>query len=373
MRKPIGTALCCALVFSGAKASASETSLLDRLVEERIIGSDSHRRSLPAPVPAPVPRQAAGQIGELTQQLNDALAQKHALENELAALRAAAESRPAHDASEAGSDAAGKEIIGLNKQVAELLAQNQVLAQQREEQERALADLRKASQQASEKLASQQAGKAKGESPGPARRVTIDSAAPKDVRISYALGAWYGDSAPQETQKLLSIGRKLDLPAFAQGFNDRVANSMQLPQDKISAELASVGQQLDAAMLSKNEKLSKALLAEAEKEKGAVKMPDGTVYRILKKGKPPMVTAQSEILFELEEKLGSGEVLSTREEATSKVTDLPPAFQAAVTQLGLGGSAKIHVPAKLIDDGSGSSGIPPGAISIMTIKIVGIK
>ncbi|MCY1532549.1 hypothetical protein D9M68_678310 [compost metagenome] len=97
------------------------------------------------------------------------------------------------------------------------------------------------------------------------------------------------------------------------------------------------------------------------------------MYRILKKGKPPMATAQSEILFQLEEKLGSGEVLSSGEEATSKVTDLPPAFQAAVTQLGLGGSAKFHVPAKLIYGDSGSSDIPPGAISIMTIKIVGIK
>ncbi|SSW64076.1 putative FKBP-type peptidyl-prolyl cis-trans isomerase FkpA [Achromobacter agilis] len=364
MRKHIGTALCCALAFSSGKASASETSLLDRLVDERIIGSESSRRAIPPPAPAPVAPQSAGQIDELTQQLNDALAQKYALENELAALQAAANSRPAHDASEDGSDAAGMEIAGLNKQVAELLAQNQTLAQQREEQERALADLR---------MARQQAGEAKEGIPGPAKRVTINGSAPKDVRISYALGAWYGDSAPQETRKLLSIGKKLDLPAFAQGFNDRVANSMQLPQDQISAEIASVDQQLDAAMLSRNEKLSKVLLAEAAKEKGAVKMPDGTVYRILKKGKPPMATAQSEILFQLEEKLGSGEVLSSGEEATSKVTDLPPAFQAAVTQLGLGGSAKFHVPAKLIYGDSGSSDIPPGAISIMTIKIVGIK
>lgn len=370
MRKHIGTALCCALMFSGGKASASETSLLDRLVEEQIIGSDSPRRAMPAPAPAPSPQRSAGNVDALTQQLNDALAQKYALENELAALRAAANSRPAHDASEDGAGAADMEIAGLNKQVAELLAQNRILAQQREEQEQALADLRAASQQ---RQAQQAAGQATGEPAAPARRVTINGAVPKDVRLSYALGAWYGDSAPQETQKLQSIGRKLDLPAFTQGFSDRVANSMQLPQDKISAELASVDQQLDAAMLSKNEKLSKVLLAEAAKEKGAVKMPDGTVYRILKKGKPPMATAQSEILFELEEKLGSGEVLSTGEEATSKVADLPPAFQAAVAQLGLGGTALIHVPAKLIYGEPGRGGIPPGAISVMTIKIVGIK
>ncbi len=355
------------------QAPASETSLLDRLAEENIIGSDSHRRSIPAPVPAPAPQQTAGQIGELTRQLNDALAQKQALENELAALQAAAASRPAHDASEGGSDAAGKEIIGLNQQVAELLAQNQILAQQREDQERMLADLRKANQQAGNKPASQQAGDAKGEIPGPARRVAIDSTAPKDVRISYALGAWYGDSAPQETQKLQSIGRKLDLPAFAQGSTTGSPTACNCPRTRFPPILPAWTSSWMPPCCPRMKSRARSCWRRPQKKKRRRQDAGRAVYRILKKGTPPMVTAQNEILFELEEKLSSGEVLSTKEGVTSKVTDLPPAFKAAVTQLGLGGSAKIHVPAKLIEGDSGSEDIPPGASLIMTINIVGIK
>ena len=75
------------------------------------------------------------------------------------------------------------------------------------------------------------------------------------------------ESAPQETQKFASIGKKLDLQAFSQGFTDKINNRLQLPQAKLSAELDGAQQQLETAMLSKNEKESKALLAAAAKEK----------------------------------------------------------------------------------------------------------
>ena len=77
------------------------------------------------------------------------------------------------------------------------------------------------------------------------------------MRVSYAVGAWYAESAPQETQ-FASIGKKLDLQAFSQGFTDKINNRLQLPQAKLSAELDGAQQQLETAMLSKNEKESKA-------------------------------------------------------------------------------------------------------------------
>ncbi|WZB71725.1 hypothetical protein WJ968_08040 [Achromobacter xylosoxidans] len=54
------------------------------------------------------------------------------------------------------------------------------------------------------------------------------------MRVSYAVGAWYAESAPQETQKFASIGKKLDLQAFSQGFTDKINNRLQLPQAKLS-------------------------------------------------------------------------------------------------------------------------------------------
>ena len=162
------------------------------------------------------------------------------------------------------------------------------------------------------------------------------------MRVSYAVGAWYAESAPQETQKFASIGKKLDLQAFSQGFTDKINNRLQLPQAKLSAELDGAQQQLETAMLSKNEKESKALLAAAAKEKGAVKMPDGVIYRVLDKGNR-QASDKNEILFDIEEQLSTGEEL-VRETRSSHVKDLPPLFQSIVKQLGLGGSAKILTP-----------------------------
>ena len=161
------------------------------------------------------------------------------------------------------------------------------------------------------------------------------------MRVSYAVGAWYAESAPQETQKFASIGKKLDLQAFSQGFTDKINNRLQLPQAKLG-RTRRAQQQLETAMLSKNEKESKALLAAAAKEKGAVKMPDGVIYRVLDKGKSPSVSDKNEILFDIEEQLSTGEEL-VRETRSSHV-DLPPLFQSIVKQLGLGGSAKILTP-----------------------------
>ncbi|WJV25532.1 MULTISPECIES: FKBP-type peptidyl-prolyl cis-trans isomerase [Pseudomonas] len=367
MSKPLGAVLCGALLLSGASASLAETSLLDRLAEESIIGDGSPSPSTPALAPPPV-SPSAKQLDQLKRELNEALAKKQEVEAELALLNAKQQSSGSGSTvKDAG--ASDKENAGLRQQIAELQAQNKHLTEQGQGQSKALADLQVANQQLMEKQNLPPAAREKSDASS-AKRITIDAKASKDVLISYALGAWYGDSAPHESRKLRSIDRMLDVPAFAQGFNDKLTNAMQVPQDKLAAELAGVEKQLNAAMLSKNEKISKTLLAEALKEKGAVKMPDGTIYRVVDKGKTPLVTAQSDILLEVEEKLGTGEVLSPAAANGNKVSELPPAFQTVVTQMGLGGTAKFLVPANLIED---SDGVPPGMIVVMTLKIVGIK
>lgn len=367
MNKPFGAVLCGALLLSGGNASLAETELLDRLAEESIIGDGSSGPSTPAPVLLPA-SPSARQLDQMRQELNEALAQKQEIEAELALLNAKQQSSSSGSTATA-SGVPDEESTVLRQQIGELQAQNKHLAQQWEGQNRALADLQAANQQLMEKQNLPQTGRKKSDESS-AKGITIDAKTPKDVLVSYALGAWYGDSAPHESRKLRSIEKMLDVKAFAQGFNDKLNNAMQFPQDRLAAELANVEKLLDVAMLSKNEKMSKTLLTEAMKEKGAVKMPDGTIYRVVDKGKTPLVTAQSEILLEVEEKLGTGELLSPAVANGNKVSDLPPAFQTVVTQMGLGGSAKFIVPANLIGD---SDGVPPGMIVVMTLKIVGIK
>lgn len=292
--------------------------------------------------------QNLARIKDLSQRLEQELNQKHALESELENLQ----KTRGHDLPNGlsqDSRQAAIEIASLKKDIDDLKAAKQDL------QHRLVAQA----------LTSNQA-----EPTGVPRRMIVNNAASADVRLSYAIGTWYADSAPHETQKLASIGKKLDLQAFSQGFSDKIDQRLQLSSSIISVELANVDKLLEQAMLSKNEKPAQSVLAAAAAEKGAVKMQDGTVYKILNKGKAPMVTASSDILFELDEELGTGEILAARESKTSLTKDLPPLFQSIVKQLGIGGSARVHIP---ITEAHASTGVPPGSVSITTIRIIGVK
>ncbi|WP_321285537.1 FKBP-type peptidyl-prolyl cis-trans isomerase N-terminal domain-containing protein [Alcaligenes phenolicus] len=294
--------------------------------------------------------QNQARIKELSQRLEDEMNQKHALASELESLQKARNQDLSNDPSQDSKRAAtATEIATLKKEIDKL---------------------KEAKQDLQHRLVAQALNSSKAEPTGAPRRMVVNDAASPDIRLSYAIGAWYADSAPHETQKLASIGKKLDLQAFSQGFSDKIDQRLQLSSSIISVELANVDKLLEQAMLSKNEKQAQSVLAAAAAEKGAVKMPDGVVYKILNKGKAPMVSASSDILFELDEELGTGEILAARETKTSLTVDLPPLFQDIVKQLGIGGSARIHVP---ITQAHAVTGVPPGSVSITTIRIIGVK
>ncbi|RQO36974.1 hypothetical protein DBR37_01895 [Herminiimonas sp. KBW02] len=201
------------------------------------------------------------------------------------------------------------------------------------------------------------------------KRYAVNDKASKDVRTSYAVGTWYAETAAKETQKLAAIGKKLDIQAFSQGFNDKLNNGLQLSQDKLAAEINDAQKQLKAAMQS-TEKQSKALMDAAAKEKGAVKMPDGIVYRVVDKGKAPTMTDRQEVVFEISEQLSTGEELN-RETQAKRVQELSPLFQTIFRQLGVGGAAKILTP--VTQAHADAMGLPTGTVSIIMVKIAGIK
>ena len=416
MRKYFNAALCCSLLLFYEASHSVGTGLLDRLANENIIGnglarpqggtSSAQPSAIPAPaghadnnallrnelhqantqlialqqrlsdaenlnsqlqeqlqllqaepdgslVLAPVTldqEQNQARIKELSQRLEDEMNQKHALASELESLQKARSQDLSNDPSQDSKRAAtATEIATLKKEIDEL---------------------KEAKQDLQHRLVAQALNSSKAEPTGAPRRMVVNDAASPDIRLSYAIGAWYADSAPHETQKLASIGKKLDLQAFSQGFSDKIDQRLQLSSSIISVELANVDKLLEQAMLSKNEKQAQSVLAAAAAEKGAVKMPDGVVYKILNKGKAPMVTASSDILFELDEELGTGEILAAKETKTSLTVGLPPLFQTIVKQLGIGGSARVHIP---ITEAHANTGVPPGSVSITTIKIIGVK
>ncbi len=266
---------------------------------------------------------------------------------------------------------AGKETAELKKQLAALQTQNASLEEQYKTQSSSLAALTAENQKLKETQA--QAGK----DVVPVQQVKIDKTASKDTKTSYAIGAWYGDAAEREKAKLDGLSKKFDLSAFMQGFNDKVTNKLQLEEATLSKELTALDQlqkKQFVATQSENEKQSKAIMAKAAKEKGAKRLPDGAVYRVIKKGEAPLINDTNEIMTEIDEVLGTGKVMSKNEIRASRVKDLPPLFQTVVKKLGLGGEAKIHIPAKQAYGESGVPGfVPPGTVSIITIKIIGIK
>ena len=266
---------------------------------------------------------------------------------------------------------AGKASEELKKQLAQLQTQKAALEEQQKTQSASLAALTAENQ----KLKAGQAAPAK--EGVDKQRMKIDKAAAKDTLTSYAIGSWYGDAAGREKAKLDGLNKKLDLNAFMQGFNDKVNNNLQLAPAVLSKELTALDQvqkKQFVATQSENEKQSKAIMAKAANEKGAKRLPEGAIYRIIQQGQTPLITGQNEIMTELSEVLGTGKVMSSKEVRASRVKDLPPMFQTVVKKMGLGGEAKLHIPAKQAYGEAGVPGfVPPGTVSIITIKIIGIK
>jgi len=265
----------------------------------------------------------------------------------------------------------GKETEALKKQLAQLQTQNATLEEKHKTQSASLATLTAENQ----KLKESQAAPAKVAAD--TQRMKIDKSAAKDTLTSYAIGTWYGDAAGREKSKLDGLNKKLDLNAFMQGFNDKVTNKLQLAPAALSKELAALDQvqkKQFVATQSENEKQSKAILAKAANEKGAKRLQDGAIYRVIQQGEGPLINGQNEIVTELDEVLGTGKVMSSKEIRASRVKDLPPMFQTVVKKMALGGVAKLYIPAKQAYGEAGVPGfVPPGTVSIITIKIIGIK
>lgn len=419
MKKYFNAALCCTLLIFYEASHSVGTGLLDRLAQENIIGDGLAR---PQSASNPVMRnttpsfavdsdqdnshallrnelhQANTQLIALQQRLSDAENLNSQLQQQLQQLQAEPDGALVLAPIAIDQEQNQARIKELSQRLEEELNQKHALASELESLQRdrslelsngqsqdsrlaanaaeittlkkEIDDLKETKQDLQHRLVAQALTASKAESGGAPRRMIVNDAASPDIRLSYAIGAWYADSAPHETQKLASIGKTLDLQAFSQGFSDKIDQRLQLSSSIISVELANVDKLLEQAMLSKNEKQAKSVLAAAGAEKGAIKMPDGVVYKILSKGKAPMVTASSDILFELDEELATGEVLAARETKTSLTTNLPPLFQDIVKQLGIGGSARIHIP---ITEAHAATGVLPGSVSITTIKIIGVK
>ena len=305
-------------------------------------------------------------------QLEDAKILIAAQQAQLAVQKTDAAKLPAGKPGEA--DAA---VAVLKKQLEDAKAENATLTQKSQQQDASVQELTLANQKIKADLAALQAKPGQSTAGPSVKGVKIDATTPKDTRTSYAVGTWYGGNITREKEKMTQVGKTLDLPAFMQGFSDSVHKQVQITPDKLSSELIGLDKlhkQKFVATQSENDKQSSMIMAKAAKERGAIKMPDGAIYRIITRGEEPLIITKNEIITEVDEVLGTGKVMSSKEVRASRVKDLPPLFQTVVKKLGLGGEAKLHIPAKQAYGEAGVPGfVPPGTVSIISIKIIGIK
>ena len=383
MRKYAYATLCGTLLFSGKAAFAIETSLLDRLAQERIIGDGQARpqaypvphsparRAQPARPRRPAPTRnssascdgrtnssrnwnrswprrnrqraahraagaAAGQgsrspessalaaeqeqnqarIRELGQR-QDTQAQRDALAAELASARTATAGNASQDSAlSAALGAARTEIASLKQQATDLQAANQQLRDQ----------------QLRDQQAAQAAQQAKTDKTGGAGRVVINDTAPRTC--ASAMRSAPGTRKARRRNPEVRVHRQEAGPAgVLAGLHRQDQQSPAAAPGQTRPNSTARNSSWKPPCCPRMKK-SKVLLAAAAKEKGAVKMPDGVIYRILDKGKSPSVSDKNEILFDIEEQLSTGEEL-VRETRSSHVRTCRRCSRASSSSWGL--------------------------------------
>ena len=247
MRKYAYATLCGTLLFSGKAAFAIETSLLDRLAQERIIG-DGQARPQAYPVPAQPgspraasPAQAPSANAELVGQLRQANEQLQELEQKLAAMEQGnallIEQLAQRQAQGNSSQESSAQAVEQAQNQARIRELGQRLEDAQAQKRRPSGRTRQRQDgNGRQRLPRQRAQRRPGHSPnrdrqpettgdgpagrqpaaqgsateGPAGRATGQDGQDRrrrprrhqrhgaqDVRVSYAVGAWYAESAPQ--------------------------------------------------------------------------------------------------------------------------------------------------------------------------------
>ncbi|XWJ88509.1 FKBP-type peptidyl-prolyl cis-trans isomerase N-terminal domain-containing protein [Phytobacter ursingii] len=198
----------------------------------------------------------------------------------------------------------------------------------------------------------------------------------EESKINYAYGAYYAVKVPHEFKALEYAGHKFLPLAFQQGFKDKLANTMQLNEEEVGRILSRFDQQVAEVQgreRDRNKKQSIQFVERAAKVKGAEQAPNGVVYLVVKKGKPPLLTVNDTIRFRLDEKISTGKKMSGGEIRVGRVSKLPEVMQQGVLRVGSGGKVRITVPIELAYGEQGIPGtVPPGVASEITMEILGM-
>jgi FKBP-type peptidyl-prolyl cis-trans isomerase len=210
--------------------------------------------------------------------------------------------------------------------------------------------------------------------------ISVDSKAGRLAKRAYSLGYFIGLESEQELRKITAFTTEVDQKIVLKGLLDRFNHTPLLTDKQIEASLAVIDKEINENATdkgNKNKVLNEQLMAKAAKMKNAVKAKSNFIYLIHKPGSALKVTPTDSIRLRIVEKLGDGTVIASEKDnnvIAAAVKDIPHTLQEVVVKLGIGGEATLYIPPKLAYGEKGVAGkIPPNSLSIMTIKVLGIK
>ena len=322
-------------------------------------------------------KQATDDKAQLSIQLADLQKQSAAQAEKLVASEAAnKKSQSDYQASQTALSKSSEDVKRLTAQLSESqLAATKVT----EEKNKLTAELDKTKKDlASHSIAAvTQSG---GELISDAELKTLQAKESKKTGRSYSVGYLLGQAANSKIEQVVSAGEKIDRNVIVKGFVDRMNELSNMSTEDMRESLNS----LDSDIRSRQEKQktsnvenNQKILDKAGKAKGAVKAKSGFIYQITKPGSAPKVTMDKGIRLQIIETLGDGKVIASEKDnnvISASVTEIPAVLQEVVLKLGLQGEATLYIPPELAYGKDGIPGkIPPNSLSIMNIKILGIK
>jgi FKBP-type peptidyl-prolyl cis-trans isomerase FkpA len=188
----------------------------------------------------------------------------------------------------------------------------------------------------------------------------------EDDKTIYALG--------------LSIGRSIkvfdltpaELEIVKKGLTDAITNV------KPAVDLEKYGPKLQQVAKARQERVGKRFLEDAAKEKGAVKLPSGVIYKELAPGKGPSPKATDTVKVNYRGTLTTGTEFDSSfkrgEPATFPLNGVIPCWTEGVQKMKVGGKAQLVCPAATAYGEQGSPPtIPPNSTLVFEVELLGIE
>ncbi len=177
----------------------------------------------------------------------------------------------------------------------------------------------------------------------------------------------------------LSIGRSIkvfdlspaEIELVRKGMTDSLTNA------KPAVELDKYGPKLQEIAKARQGKMGQKFLEEAGKEKGAVKLPSGVVYKELKAGTGPSPKATDTVKVNYRGTLTNGVEFDSSykrgEPIEFPLNGVIPCWTEGVQKMKVGGKAQLVCPSKTAYGESGSPPtIPPDATLVFEVELLGI-